>query len=417
MRLMPRILVAVLIATVILCVTASEARADEWHTLDLGKLFMPTESNDKWEPDKFDLKLKLAGFGQFLFQAIEDDRDTPPSTSYDQWSVSRFRFKGLMTADKNLSAFFQLDFAQDMVLMDAWAKWAANDYFSIKVGQSIIPFGWQMPVAPAKLLTITYGQAVTALSPVTGAFRDQGIWISGTFGKDQHTTCKTGFFYYDLSITNGSGRNLGPDDGHEAYGLRLGFRPINPGQKMEMKRVRYKRTGKIGTKLFPVGDKEKNMVDFGISYWQETEGDTGTDTQFQKGRFGFDFRVWIENFVCQGEFISTMSDDVDENGEYEASGFFIELAYKIATVKENPSEKQPAQYVQPALKFDMLMGEDEDLTLLPLGDQTVISLGANYYFSSQFVAQMFYEIRQEEEDLGDGPWHNDRLLFQVNVTF
>lgn len=385
--------VLVLMAVVMASSIPSVAKADEGGTtFDLGKLFAPEDGKKAdWMPEKF--KLKLAGFGQILFNTIENDKDATTST-VDTWRVSRFRFKGKMTADKNLSAFFQIDFVQDITLMDAFASWKINDYLCLKAGQFVIPFGWQMPIAPSSLATINYGQTV-ALCPVTGGFRDQGAWLGGTYGRNAEIGEKKGPVYWDIALVNGSGRVNFPDDKYGAKCARIGIQPIRPNKE------------------------KKDMLDFGISYWTELQDD-GAGGSYDRGRLGIDFRYHSGCWVVQGEYVSKIGDTYElgetPEGEIEASAYFIEVGYKYQLTKDDPETKTPAKYIQPMLRYDVL--DTEDVALAPYGKSTIIALGFNYILSPSATIQIFFEQHNEEEDdLSGNELHNDEFLAQIVFTF
>lgn len=419
------------------------------------QLFASPESGDAKKPldfAKFDLKAALGGFAQVRYISVEDDKDLALNGSYDYWSIPRVRLNAKMDADKGLGAFVQVDFmAENSPLMDAWGQWKADDLFYVRAGQFVIPFGWQMPISPYELATINYGQTATYLNPFYtvvnpsyAAFRDQGFIVGGTVGRskgqrnEKYKVEENGILYWQLGLFNGQGRYAGSakqNDGHGALCGRIGFQPIRPC-KIEKK---GEDSGKTAAK------SSKNLLDFGISYWRESEGDAAK--QYLKTRFGFDWRLYMnEQITFQGEFVTnsgTDTLDVDntgafvnpaEYGESPAYGFWAEFGWKFKTIEASPDKKQPAQFIQPMIKYDYFNCDAKYLTPqdeatgkaapFKYGASTVFSLGFNYYLSDSAYFQMFYEMHLEELNKRDfwpthdpSQFHNDVFLFQLNLKF
>ncbi len=182
---------------------------------------MAEEENDKWKvkwdhgtsvesPDgKF--KLKLTNTIQFRY--THDDPET--GTSMGSFRIRRYKFKLAGTALEDLRYQFQVDFAGDPELEDAWLQYTKNRWIQPRVGQMKVAFGRQN-------LTSSGEQQFVDRSLVVGEFearRDQGITVIG------HNEGKT--FEYNVGIYNGNGINNDSNDDDEfMYTMRVVFTPL-----------------------------------------------------------------------------------------------------------------------------------------------------------------------------------------------
>lgn len=370
-------------------------------------LFNPLPADPRAKKQKF--KLRLHGYMQIRFTAIEGDHHSNHNDN-DYWNVYRMRLHALMHADPNLQTFFQLEFRQEIALLDAYAQWRLNDQLVVQAGQFIPKFGWQHHMNPRDLAIINYAMVVNALAP-TSTLRDQGIMISGSIknvlqkkrGKKKPLTLDT--FFWHVGVFNGAGLNVPGDDGHGAYLVRV-------GTEIPLKKVR-KQLGDGSTKTDIEG-----TLKLGISYWSQRK--LGAWGHINIARFGFDWQLKMSDFIFKGEYIanggSTHLDD-DIAGEPGLSGFFFQFGYEMKVNKT-------IEKIVPMVRYDFYHDESaEDGE----GDLTSIAIGANLHFSKSAWLQVFYEMRLEEykfeyfspvdDSLVASPKHNDQFIVQINVRW
>lgn len=136
-------------------------------------------------------------------------------TNYGGFDIRFFRFIGSGNITNDFSYRFQMEFAGNPRLLDAWLMWKKYDSFSIKTGQMKRPFSLESPISPILIGVAEYSIITTKLAGFTdrvgehsGGNRDGGIIFAGDFIKPN----KRNLFHYEVGVFNGVGINKKDDN-------------------------------------------------------------------------------------------------------------------------------------------------------------------------------------------------------------
>jgi len=305
--------------------------------------------------------LKLSGFGQvwYVYSDTGSGSGTTGTQNSDSYfAVKRFRLKatGNITENDFVSYFSQIDFVGGAqynqvrndpnndkgtaanggtmtipILLDFWINLKFWDFFQLRAGQFIIPFGYEGPRSPYDLELLTYslvygtGQSYPGMS--VGFFpylRDLGAYIHGNYKG----------FNYKVGLVNGQG--FYQNDIILLHGNK--WKDI---------------VGRVG---YDYG----KMLSAGISgYFGMEDSYTNIDQDRRKWRAGLDVKfdyanalVVFEYIVGQTEQHNTYKENLDPAHFYftplTAQGLYLLGAYTIKT---------KAGDIQPALRFDWWQNE------------------------------------------------------------
>lgn len=301
--------------------------------------------------------LKLSGYTQVRYRALEDGNDT--------FDIRRARLtlKGDIT--ERFDYKFQYEFGgSSSKLLDAELGYEFNPYLKLSAGQFKIPFSQENLVSSAKLDTINRSQIVEALTArskdVLGnqSGRDIGIKASGSFweAKDRY------LFDYALGVFNGSGINTSDRNEQKDFVGRLVFHPI----------------------------KELSL---GGSYYAGRYTLSSTPARKDdRDRIGAEFAYVHDPISLKGEYIRGNDGAVEKDGWYLQAGYFF-IPKKL----------------QGVLKYDTY----DSNTKTAKNATDVYTIGANWFFNKWAKLQVNYEFKDERGE----EKNNNALIAQVQLGF
>jgi phosphate-selective porin len=300
------------------------------------------------------IKMQVNGYIQTQFEHYDKGDDT--------FKLLRARPRVKGDLGEHIDFFVQLDLAYSTVMRDAWLELDYVNYAKLRMGQFLLPFGWQTPVSPYNLLTINYAQVVDKLNGGDD-LRDIGLMLHGNF-KDCGTPILDKFNYAVAGV-NGEGSNASDQNDPKNFVGRVGFKPLDG-------------------------------LDLGASYYVGKRG----SAKYDRKRWGVDAIYKLDNLLIQGEYIDSSDDTVAstiETHTLEGKGYFVEVGYKITP------------QIQPVFKYDVW----DPKVAGTYGELTKYVVGLNVYLNDWVKVQGAYEFREEEKnDVND-----DALFVQLGLAF
>lgn len=283
-------------------------------------------------------KIKLAGYTQLRYRQFDEQG------KIDQFDIRRARLdiKGAISPRWNYR--LQVEFANSVKLLDAYAEYKLNDYLNVTLGQAKIPFSLENLASSSKLDLIDRSQVVEALvgrgKDVIGnhSGRDIGVQVGGTIFKYEGRA----FVDYKIGVFNGQGINTGDNNQHKDIAARLIFHPI---KGLDISGAIY--------------DGEANIA----------------SVNSKRDRYGFDFNYSWQNLTFSSEYIH------GEDGQKSKEGFYLQTGYYFLDKK-----------LQIVAKYDTY---DADKAVSD-NTSTLYVLGATYNFNNNARFQINYTIKDEQ---------------------
>jgi len=268
------------------------------------------DDNDKWKvkwnhgtsvesPDG-NFKLKLSNGIQFRY--THEDPET--GTSKGSFRIRRYKLKLAGSALEDVKFQFQVNFAGDPEIEDAWLQYTKNHWIQPRVGQMKVAFGRQN-------LTSSGKQQFVDRTLVVGEFearRDQGITLIG------HNKNKT--FEYNVGIYNGNGINNSENDDNEfMYTARVVFTPLGE-YKLEEGALDYPESSRlaIGIKTLMNNFETLTMGEDDISVYSAELA----------------YKILGFSFVTE---YAQRTDDFELTGELDIDAYYAQAGYLLPNRK------------------------------------------------------------------------------------
>ncbi len=306
-------------------------------------------------------QMQLTGYSQIRYQTFQE------SGKHNGFDIRRARIDLRGSVTPFFSYRLQTDFVDKPKMIDVYGEIKLADYFSLTVGQFLIPFSLENLTSTNKLDMIDRSQVVEALvarsKDVIGNQNghDIGIQASGSILKIKGVPVVE----YRIGVFNGSGINVADTANNEKdISGRLIFTPI---------------------KGFSFGGGFYKGMDKAIK--PDVAGQSQT-----RNRFGGEFSYVTTRFSFKGEYIAGKDGKTDRAGWYLQTGYFL-----------------IPQKLQVLGKYDTY---DPD-TSTANNISTNYIFGANYNFTSWSRLQAFYTLRQEEGIAVD----NNYFTVQYQIGF
>ncbi|MBN1272560.1 MAG: hypothetical protein JXB26_09850 [Candidatus Aminicenantes bacterium] len=288
-----------------------------------------SEETDKEKfPVSAALSLNLSGYIQTSFTHYQN--------SNDEFQIKKARIGLDGDVSRHLSFKLQVDFVNNLSLIDALIETKFASYAKMTVGQYKIPFSLENLTSSHSLDTISRSLTVESLCPgrdIGAKGRDIGIMFSG-----RHS-----LFEYFLGIFNGTGINNLDNNEKKDFAGRLVLAPFD-------------------------------FLSMGISHYRGQNNSPTTPDTVDRNRTGLELYVHHGPFSLKGEYILARDDRTKKAGWYLQAGVFFQ------------KEK-----IQAIIKYDSL---DEN-TDIREKEKSRITLGLNWYFTRRTKLQINYEYREE----------------------
>ncbi|MDF1517238.1 MAG: porin [Lutibacter sp.] len=283
-------------------------------------------------------KIKLAGYTQLRYRQFDEQG------KIDQFDIRRARLDVRGAISPRWNYRLQVEFANSVKLLDAYAEYKLNDYLNVTLGQAKIPFSLENLASSSKLDLIDRSQVVEALvgrgKDVIGnnGGRDIGVQVGGTIFKYEGRA----FVDYKIGVFNGLGINTGDNNQHKDIAARLIIHPI---KGLDISGAIY--------------DGEANIA----------------SVNSKRDRYGFDLNYNWQNWVVSSEYIH------GEDGQKTKEGFYLQTGYYFLDKK-----------LQIVAKYDTY---DADKAVSD-NASTLYVLGATYNFNNNARFQINYTFKDEQ---------------------
>jgi phosphate-selective porin OprO/OprP len=212
----------------------------------------------------------------------------------------------------------QLDFAEPLVVKDAFVQWRFRSSVSVRMGQFKVPFGFQ------RYLRSTYYDFVD-LSEAMAAFsleRDVGMMVVGRpLGEKVQ---------YQIAVTNGAGQGQRNDNLDLAYAVRIVAAPLGPLPESEGDLVGQPRpllsVGGAGTYNLVPTDLRARIDDPAANVDVDGNGRVDNVGVWQGG---VELRAHFRGAALQAEYFHRLEHpgagaaDRNTNGEYVQASYFV----------------------------------------------------------------------------------------------
>ena len=193
-------------------------------------LFAQKESHKNGD-DKEEIK-RLTKLGGWIDVQYRFEQDAGMQNSIVQIRRARFDYRGSLS--KFADFRFQVDFAPNPRLIDAYAKLNFNNYLQLQVGQFKIPFSLENKLSPLDLELIDNAQIISALAgykDVTGIAnyangREIGAMVTGNLVYTIVGNEKIALVSYGLGLFGGNGINVKTDNLAKDVSARIEFCPF-----------------------------------------------------------------------------------------------------------------------------------------------------------------------------------------------
>lgn len=346
------------------------------------------------EPTSSSAGPQIIGYIQpeFRYEFLKDP-DNINSENTSTWCFRRARIglTGTIPYDFSYYVITELSpFQNGPYILDAFVTYNRfKPWFKISMGQFKKPFGLELSTGCQDLYTINRSKVVEEL---TAPDRDLGIMLSGSTGTLKFLGLeKENLISWNLSVTNGTGRNVFDGDPSKDLVGRIIIAPTD-------------------------------WISIGGSYMtgKKKNADPTVTAKDEKMRYGADLQIKKYNFILQAEYI--YGEDKGSKligggcgstpelvaGNFESNGYFAQLMY-------NTKWK-----IMPVLKYESY---DPDLNLENY-DHTAYSVSAttfgfNYYPNDWTRLQINYVYKSETSSTSDiinyNEYNNDMLQIQVQV--
>jgi phosphate-selective porin OprO/OprP len=321
---------------------------------------MAEDENDKWKvkwdhgttvesPDgKF--RLKLSNGIQFRY--THEDPET--GTSMGSFRVRRYKLKLAGQALQDIKFQFQVNFAGDPEIEDAWLQYTKNRWIQPRVGQMKVAFGRQN-------LTSSGKQQFVDRTLVVGEFearRDQGITL---IGQNKGKT-----FEYNVGIYNGNGVNTSANDDNEfMYTTRVVFTPLGEYRLAESA-LDYPESSRLAIGI-------KTLFN---NFETPTSGEDDISV------YSVELAYKIRGFSFVSEY-AQRTDDIELTGELDIDAYYAQAGYLFLNRK---------------LEFGLRIAEISPDTTTST-DISETGLAASYYFKGHnYKVQADFRRIEFDED-------------------
>lgn len=284
---------------------------------------------------------QLSGFAQLRYQNLDE------YNKIDGFDIRRARLdlKGAITP--YWSYRLQTELAGTPKILDIYGECKIKSYFNITLGQFRVPFSLENTANTPKLETIDLSQVVEALTArskdVIGNQNgnDIGVQFNGSIIKLSDRP----LFDYYIGLFNGSGINVSDKNENKSIAGRLVFHPIKG-------------------------------LDLGYSIYNGIDVFGTPASNHKRNRWGVELKYDFQQFSLRSEFIQGGDSDIERNGWYAQTGYYI-----------------IPQKLQLLLKYDRY-----DPNTTNPGDISTCYTGVlNYNFNNWTRIQVGYTIRLEQK--------------------
>lgn len=317
---------------------------------------------------------EFSGYAQFLYT------DNTASASGAGANLSRARFIGKKKIDDKLALFVQTnltgnsDTASKLSLVDANIQYDLGGGRNLWLGQFILPFGVESPVAPRNLHMINYSQeSINAEHEIAGDdLRDVGLRYN--------YAPKDGRFSLSAAVVNGEGINRKADTNDA---------------KTFVGRLGYSFDKFFGAGVSGYEGKRYKAASAAVASYGARAGATGAG-DFTKRRAALDATYKKDRLTLQGEYhlyrtgLQGRVSDLVGFGWFVQGGFYLSKTFELT------------------LKRDELTPDRNDAST----GKIVTASGFNWYFHKAAKMQFAYEKRAETPETP-----NDRVDALVCVDF
>lgn len=253
---------------------------------------------------------QISGFVNIRYQYNGSDE----TNSFD---LRRARINLQGNIVKPLTYRFQVEFANNPKILDAYLQWKINDYLNIRAGQYKIPFSLENPYSPTNLEVMDNSLVISGLSGyadvsgISANGRDIGAGVNGSFfNRDGYSIVN-----YSLGVFNGAGINR--SDANRAKDFS-GMLSVNPIRALSIAGYHY--NGRTGA-----------------------QGET-----FKRIRMGFGAKYDDGIWLVRSEYIWGKTGDMKSEGAYAVFGYhvhrMIQLIAKYDYFKRDLADKDTCQH-------------------------------------------------------------------------
>ncbi len=361
----------------------------------------------KWKSADGNFEGALGGRFYFTYRHAFDRFDAGggvgggASPESDSFNVDTARVQLDVTFYKDYFARVEMEAGKgdDFFIKDGFIGWKGVPEAIIRFGQAKVPFS-QEETCSSRFIDFAERSIVNYFAPA----HDIGLHGNGDLWDTKFT--------WELSITNGQGKNKKDNNDEKMLGLRLRLMPLKDSDDPLTKYLRF---GIAAAFSDGDGDSTKNLDTGDLG--KLTVIDISGTEDAQNQRLGFEISWAWNSLGFRAEYV-TWNREVSGGTDFDTDGFYIALTY-LLTGEQKVHETR----VKPKTPFSLADGDwgafelafrfalvdasdatDEGLIATTANDEvTQITIGVNWWLSQNFAFRLNFEHFEFDEDIAQGP--------------